>query len=70
MDPSPLGSLPQSPFLPGPLLRGLLPRDYSRWQPCHWGRSPKLSMPAFGIKNFITQQQIADVIAYIISLNK
>ena len=34
------------------------------------GAAPKLSMPAFGIKNFITQQQIADVIAYIISLNK
>ncbi len=34
------------------------------------GTSPKLSMPAFGLTNFLTQQQIADVIAYVISLNK
>jgi len=34
------------------------------------GTSPKLIMPAFGTKGYLTQQQIADVIAYIISLNK
>jgi mono/diheme cytochrome c family protein len=34
------------------------------------GDSPKLKMPAFGAQNFLTQQQIADVIAYIMSLNK
>ncbi len=33
------------------------------------GPSPKLSMPAFGDKSLLTQQQLADVIAYIISLN-
>jgi mono/diheme cytochrome c family protein len=34
------------------------------------GETPKLKMPAFGALNFLTQQQIADVIAYIIGLNK
>jgi mono/diheme cytochrome c family protein/cytochrome c553 len=34
------------------------------------GPSPSRLMPAFGAKNGLTQQQIADVIAYIISLNK
>lgn len=34
------------------------------------GTSPKLKMPDFGLTNFLTQQQIADVIAYVISLNK
>jgi mono/diheme cytochrome c family protein len=34
------------------------------------GANPKLKMPAFGQTNLLTQQQIADVIAYIISLNK
>jgi mono/diheme cytochrome c family protein len=34
------------------------------------GESPKLKMPAFGVQNILTQQQIADVIAYVISLNK
>jgi mono/diheme cytochrome c family protein len=33
------------------------------------GTSPTFSMPAWGDKNALTQQQIADVIAYIISLN-
>lgn len=33
------------------------------------GSSPKLSMPSFGKDNVLTQQQIADVIAYLISLN-
>jgi mono/diheme cytochrome c family protein len=33
------------------------------------GASPKLKMPSFGRDNVLTQQQIADVIAYIISLN-
>jgi mono/diheme cytochrome c family protein len=33
------------------------------------GTSPKLEMPAFGDKNELTQQQIADIIAYVISLN-
>ncbi len=33
------------------------------------GASPKLNMPSFGINSVITQQQIADVIAYLISLN-
>jgi len=34
------------------------------------GSSPARSMPAFGDKQMLTAQQIADVIAYIISLNK
>jgi mono/diheme cytochrome c family protein len=34
------------------------------------GTNPKLKMPAFGQNNVLTQQQIADVIAYVISLNK
>ncbi len=34
------------------------------------GTSPKLTMPNFGLTNFLSQQQIADVIAYVISLNK
>jgi mono/diheme cytochrome c family protein len=34
------------------------------------GTSPEKSMPAFGKTDALTQQQIADVIAYIISLNK
>jgi mono/diheme cytochrome c family protein len=34
------------------------------------GPNPSKSMPAWGDQNTITQQQIADVIAYIISLNK
>jgi hypothetical protein len=33
------------------------------------GASPKLKMPSFGQDNVLSQQQIADVIAYIISLN-
>ncbi len=33
------------------------------------GTSPKLLMPGFGDKNLLTQQQLADVIAYIIGLN-
>ena len=33
------------------------------------GSSPTFSMPPWGDKNALTQQQIADVIAYIISLN-
>ena len=33
------------------------------------GASPKLTMPSFGKDNVLTQQQIADVIAYLISLN-
>jgi mono/diheme cytochrome c family protein len=33
------------------------------------GASPKLLMPSFGKDNVLTQQQIADVIAYIIGLN-
>ncbi|MCL4529384.1 MAG: c-type cytochrome [Chloroflexi bacterium] len=33
------------------------------------GPGPTFSMPAWGDKNALTQQQIADVIAYIISLN-
>jgi mono/diheme cytochrome c family protein len=33
------------------------------------GSSPARSMPAFGDKQMLTAQQIADVIAYIISLN-
>jgi mono/diheme cytochrome c family protein len=34
------------------------------------GATPKLAMPSFGEQSILTQQQIADVIAYIISLNK
>jgi mono/diheme cytochrome c family protein len=34
------------------------------------GSSPARSMPAFGDRQMLTPQQIADVIAYIISLNK
>jgi mono/diheme cytochrome c family protein len=34
------------------------------------GEAPYLTMPGWGDHNAITQQQIADVIAYIISLNK
>ena len=33
------------------------------------GTSPKLTMPSFGRDGVLTQQQIADVIAYLISLN-
>ena len=34
------------------------------------GSNPTRSMPAFGDKKMLTPQQIADVIAYVISLNK
>jgi mono/diheme cytochrome c family protein len=34
------------------------------------GEAPYLTMPGWGDRKAITQQQIADVIAYIISLNK
>jgi len=34
------------------------------------GNNPTFAMPAWGEKNLITQQQIADVIAYVMSLNK
>jgi mono/diheme cytochrome c family protein len=34
------------------------------------GKTPPLQMPAFGAQRMLTQQQIADVIAYIIGLNK
>ena len=34
------------------------------------GISPFRTMPGWGDQNALTQQQIADVIAYIISLNK
>ncbi len=34
------------------------------------GHAPYLTMPGWGDHNALTQQQIADVIAYIISLNK
>ena len=33
------------------------------------GPSPKLHMPAFGDQTLLSQQQIADVMAYIIKLN-
>lgn len=33
------------------------------------GKNPMLMMPPFGDSNMLTQQQIADLIAYIISLN-
>jgi mono/diheme cytochrome c family protein len=34
------------------------------------GSNPSISMPAWGDQGALTQQQIADVIAYVISLNK
>jgi mono/diheme cytochrome c family protein len=34
------------------------------------GKNPQLKMPAFGEQRLLTQQQIADVIAYVINLNK
>jgi len=34
------------------------------------GNNPTLQMAAYGDKNLLTQQQIADVIAYVLSLNK
>jgi mono/diheme cytochrome c family protein len=34
------------------------------------GSSPALKMPAFGKDKTLTSQQIADVIAYVVSLNK
>ena len=34
------------------------------------GTNPILQMAAYGDKNMLTQQQIADVIAYVLSLNK
>lgn len=34
------------------------------------GNNPPLRMTAFGDQNILTQQQIADVIAYVINLNK
>jgi hypothetical protein len=34
------------------------------------GPNPTFVMPAWGAKGALSQQQIADVIAYIISLNK
>ncbi len=34
------------------------------------GNQPSLTMPAYGDKKLLTQQQIADVIAYILSINK
>lgn len=34
------------------------------------GENPALTMPAFGERQMLTQQQIADVIAYCIGLNK
>jgi len=34
------------------------------------GNAPSLQMAAYGDKNLLTQQQIADVIAYVLSLNK
>jgi mono/diheme cytochrome c family protein len=34
------------------------------------GKNPAIKMPAVGEQKLLTQQQIADVIAYIISLNK
>lgn len=33
------------------------------------GRKPAISMPAWGADQMLTQQQIADVIAYVMSLN-
>jgi mono/diheme cytochrome c family protein len=34
------------------------------------GSSPLLQMPPFGDRKLLTDQQMADLIAYIISLNK
>jgi mono/diheme cytochrome c family protein len=34
------------------------------------GKNPQLTMPAFGEQRMLMQQQIADVIAYVIGLNK
>jgi mono/diheme cytochrome c family protein len=34
------------------------------------GKNPPVQMPAFGAQRTLTQQQIADVIAYVIGLNK
>jgi mono/diheme cytochrome c family protein len=34
------------------------------------GPNPSVAMPAWGDSGVLTQQQIADVIAYIISLNQ
>ncbi len=34
------------------------------------GNMPSLTMAAYGDKKLLTQQQIADVIAYVLSLNK
>jgi mono/diheme cytochrome c family protein len=34
------------------------------------GKKPALGMPAFGEQRMLTQQRIADVIAYVIGLNK
>ena len=34
------------------------------------GKNPPLQMPAFGAQRLLTQQQIADVIAFVIGLNK
>jgi mono/diheme cytochrome c family protein len=34
------------------------------------GKAPALKMPALGEQHLLTQQQIADVIAYVIGLNK
>jgi mono/diheme cytochrome c family protein len=34
------------------------------------GKNPQLRMPTFGAQRLLTQQQIADVIAYCINLNK
>lgn len=34
------------------------------------GKNPQLKMPAFGEQRLLTQQQIADVISYVIGLNK
>jgi mono/diheme cytochrome c family protein len=34
------------------------------------GPNPSIAMPAWGDSNALTQQQIADVIAYLISLNQ
>ena len=33
------------------------------------GPSPLIMLPPFGSNNMLTQQQIADIIAYVISLN-
>ncbi len=39
-------------------------------EPTQAGVTPALQMKAFGDQNLLTQQQIADVIAYVISLNQ